>query len=401
MLEMRVTRTFQESWPELVSAFLKLGAIAYGGGMLGVMHAEIATKRQWLTDARYLEGVAVVNMLPGPPAVQLAIFIGYQRCGLAGGIVAGLCFMLPAFFILLGLTLLYTQYGDVRMVQDALHGIAAVVLGIFAAAVYRLGRSSIDGLREVLIALAAAALVGSTPVSVATVLLLGACAGIASHHSRSIGLIAMAAVGLLSMCLYFLPAMIGGHADASLAAPSPASPSLAQLAAFFLKASALTFGGGLTILAFVQEHVVNRMQWLTEREFLDGLALGQLTPGPVLMIAAYVGYRLYGLTGSIVSALCIFAPAFLLLLPIMPVWERFKDLLWLRAAMRGIAPAVIGCLIVTLGQLLPHAATDASAWLLLLGATVALMRWRIAPLPLILAAGVLSVLVRGYSGTTV
>jgi len=392
-----VSSSSRERWKELVAVFLKLGLISYGGAaMMGIMHAEVAGRRKWLTDARYLEGMAVVNMLPGPPAVQLAIFVGYQRCGLAGGIVAGLCFTLPAFFILLALTLLYTRYGALGMVRDALHGIGAVVLGVFAAALYRLSRSGMNSVRQVLIALAAAALVAGTPAGVAAVLFLGASAGIASYHSRSIGLIAAAAVSLIGVCAYFLPPIIGGYADASIAAASPANPSLAQLAAFFLKASALTFGGGMTILAFVQEHVVNRMQWLTEREFLDGLALGQLTPGPILMIAAYVGYRLNGLAGSILSALCIFAPAFLLLLPIMPVWERFKDLLWIKAAMRGIAPAVIGCLVITLGQLLPHAAPNTFAQLVLLATACALIRWRIGPLPLIVAAGALSILVRSY-----
>ena len=394
---MHMSRTFPECWTELVTVFLKLGLISYGGAaMMGIMHAEVADKRKWLSDARYLEGMAVVNMLPGPPAVQLAIFVGYQRCGLAGGIAAGLCFMLPAFFILLALTLLYTRYGALGIVSDALHGIGAAVLGVFAAALYRLGRSNLNNTRQVLIAVAAAILVATTPAGVATVLFLGACAGIASYHSRYIGLIAAAAVGSMSLCAHFLPGIIAGYTDASIAAASPASPSLAQLAMFFLKASALTFGGGMTILAFVQEHVVNRMQWLTEREFLDGLALGQLTPGPILMIAAYVGYRLNGLVGSIVSALCIFAPAFLLLLPIMPVWERFKDLLWIKAAMRGIAPAVIGCLVITLGQLLPHAAPNTFAQLVLLATAFALIRWRIGPLPLIVAAGVLSIVVRGY-----
>jgi len=394
---MHVSRTFPECWTELVTVFLKLGLISYGGAaMMGIMHAEVTDKRKWLSDARYLEGMAVVNMLPGPPAVQLAIFVGYQRCGLAGGIAAGLCFMLPAFFILLALTLLYTRYGALGIVSDALHGIGAAVLGVFAAALYRLGRSNLNNTRQVLIAVAAAILVATTPAGVATVLFLGACAGITSYHSRYIGLIAAAAVGSMSLCAHFLPDIIAGYTVGSIAAASPASPSLAQLAAFFLKASALTFGGGMTILAFVQEHVVNRMQWLTEREFLDGLALGQLTPGPILMIAAYVGYRLNGLVGSIVSALCIFAPAFLLLLPVMPVWERFKDLLWIKAAMRGIAPAVIGCLVITLGQLLPHAAPNTFAQLVLLATAFALIRWRTGPLPLIVAAGVLSIVVRGY-----
>jgi chromate transporter len=380
-------------WRELAAVFLKLGAISYGGGaMMGIMYAEIAQKRGWLSNERYLEGVALVNMLPGPPAVQLAIFIGYERAGWRGGMLSGMCFMLPAFFILLGLTLLYSEYGSVAAVRDALHGIGAVVLGIFAAAVYRLGRSALTGAVPIGNALAAAILMSMTPVGIATLLLLAGCAGVALYDSRLHGLAAgIAILGVFAMTRFMplftfeaIPAAMAGVANAS-------APSLLQLALFFLKVSALTFGGGLVILAFVQQHVVSEMQWLTAREFVDGLALGQLTPGPTLMIAAYVGYKVAGVIGAIVSALCIFAPAFFLLLPLLPVLQRLEDRRWIKAAMRGITPAVIGCLAVTLVQLLPHAAPDTFGIVLLAAAVLASVLWRVAPLPLIVAAGVLGI----------
>lgn len=380
-------------WRELAAVFLKLGAISYGGGaMMGIMYAEIAQKRGWLSNERYLEGVALVNMLPGPPAVQLAIFIGYERAGWRGGMLSGMCFMLPAFFILLGLTLLYSEYGSVAAVRDALHGIGAVVLGIFAAAVYRLGRSALTGAVPIGNALAAAILMSMTPVGIATLLLLAGCAGVALYDSRVHGLAAgIAILGVFAMTRFMplftfeaIPAAMAGVANAS-------APSLLQLALFFLKVSALTFGGGLVILAFVQQHVVSEMQWLTAREFVDGLALGQLTPGPTLMIAAYVGYKVAGVIGAIVSALCIFAPAFFLLLPLLPVLQRLEDRRWIKAAMRGITPAVIGCLAVTLVQLLPHAAPDTFGIVLLAAAVLASVLWRVAPLPLIVAAGVLGI----------
>ena len=117
---------FRSRWKELAAAFLKLGVLSYGGAaMMGIMHAEIVERRQWLDDARYLQGVALVSTLPGPPAVQLAVFIGYERAGMLGGLTTGLCFMLPAFFILLGLTLAYSTYGSLSAVRDALHGIGA------------------------------------------------------------------------------------------------------------------------------------------------------------------------------------------------------------------------------------------------------------------------------------
>src|SRR5688572_24683295 len=114
--------SFRARWAELAALFLKLGAVSYGGGaIMGIMYAEVVDRLKWLSDARYLEGVALVNMLPGPPAVQLAIYVGYSRAGLAGGTLAGFCFMLPAFFILLGLTLLYSRYGEIGFVRDALY----------------------------------------------------------------------------------------------------------------------------------------------------------------------------------------------------------------------------------------------------------------------------------------
>jgi chromate transporter len=295
--------------------------------------------------------------------------------------------MLPAFFILLGLTLLYSAYGSVPFVQDALHGVGAAVVAIYAATVYRMGRSTLKGAGELAIAVAAGIVVAATPLGMATALLLAACAGLALYASRIRGLAAAAVVGALVAAFYLaqpFAAMSPAHGGTSAGA---AAPSLWALGAFFLKVSALTFGGGIAIIAFVQEDVVMRMGWLTSREFLDGLALGQLTPGPVLMIAAYVGYKLAGLAGALVGAACIFAPAFFLMLPLMPFLERFEHVAWIKAAMRGIVPAVIGCLVVTLAQLLPHGVPDAFAAIIAAAVLVAAMVRRMSPLPLVLAAG--------------
>jgi len=171
-------------------------------------------------------------------------------------------------------------------------------------------------------------------------------------------------------------------------------PPLWQLGLFFFQTGALTFGGGITVLAFLQEQVVNQLHWLTPREFLDGLALGQLTPGPILMLAAYVGYKTSGIAGAAVSAVAIFLPAFVVMLSLMPVLSRFKHLLWIKAAMKGISAAVIGCLAVALAQLLPHAAPDIFALVLFVSAAGALLLWRLGPLPPLLAGGVLGVIGR-------
>lgn len=384
---------FQERWKELAAVFLKLGALSYGGSaMLGIMQAEIAERRQWLSNERYLDGVGLVNMLPGPPAVQLAIFIGHERCGWRGGILAGVCFMLPAFLILLGLTLIYSTYGALALLQGALHGMGSVVLAIFAAAVYRLGRTALQRPAQIVIAVAAALLAATTAVGIATLLLLAACAGVALYHSRLQGLAAtLVVVGLAALSHLFFPLTDVTITHGVIASQEGIRPSLLQLAGIFLKIGALTFGGGIAMLALVQEQVVHQMHWLTSREFLDGLSLGQLTPGPTLMIAAFVGYKVAGTTGAAVSAVAMFLPAFILMLALLPVLERFRHLHWIKPAMSGVSAAVIGCLIVTLLQLLPHAAPDTVSRAVLFIVSIVLCRWRLPPLPLIVAAALIGI----------
>src|SRR5688572_16560244 len=214
---------------EVARAFLKIGALSYGGpAMMGIMQAEFQEKREWLSKERFLEGLALVNMLPGPTAVMLGIFIGHERAGWRGGIVAGLCFALPAFLILLALTLAYATYGSLGVVRDAFHGIGPVVLALFAVAVYRLGRNALKGAAQIAVALGAALLVAVTPLGIATVLLLAACAGVTLYHSRKRGIAAAAIVCLLVGAMHVFATGTIAPADTA-----PAQPTLMQLAIFF------------------------------------------------------------------------------------------------------------------------------------------------------------------------
>jgi chromate transporter len=375
---------------EIAGTFLKLGALSYGGpAILGIMQTEIQEKRGWMSSERFLEGLALVNMLPGPVATQLGIFIGYDRGGWRGGVLAGLCFMLPAFLILVSLTLLYSAYGTLGIVREAFYGIGPVVLGIFVVAVWRLGKGSLKSGTQISIALASAATVAFAPIGIATTLLLAACAGVAIYHSRVWGL---GAFTFVVLCAVLSGVLSAGTATGAL---TPASaPGLGELAVFFLKVGALTFGGGITVLAFVQEQVVNQLHWLTAHEFLDGLALGQLTPGPIVMLAAYVGYKAAGLGGAAISACAIFLPAFVVMLSILPALNRFKNVHWIKAAMKGAAPAVVGVLAVSLSKLVPYAAPDAFALVVLSVTVGAMMLWRVGPLPLILCGALAGIATR-------
>ena len=367
---------------DLARAFLKLGAMSYGGpAIMGIMQAELQEKRGWVSKEKFLEGLALVNMLPGPGATQLGIFVGYELAGWLGGLVAGLCFILPAFFIMLALALLYSSYGAMPEMRGAFYGLGPVVLGIFIVAVYRLGRNALKGTVQVLLALTAAAAVAWSPLGIATILLLAGCAGVALYHSKRQGTIAAAAVLGLFTALH---AAYGLHEAVTDAVAAPAAQGLWDIGTFFFKVGAFTFGGGLTMLAFVQDQVVNQLNWLTPQEFLDGLALGQLTPGPILMLAAYVGYKVAGLAGATVGGIAIFLPSFMLMLSVMPVLGRLRHLLWIKAAMRGIGAAAIGAIGVSLLQMAPYAAPDAFAVFLLALTVAAMLAWRAGPLPLML-----------------
>jgi chromate transporter len=148
------------------------------------------------------------------------------------------------------------------------------------------------------------------------------------------------------------------------------------------------------MLAFIQDQVVGHYQWLTAREFIDGLALGQFTPGPILMVSAYVGYKLAGLSGAVVCAAAIFAPSFVLMLSVLPAFERIRGVAWMRAAMRGVGPAVIGVLAVSLIRMSPHALPDVTAMVVLVATVTAMLAWRVSSIRLMVAGAVLGAVLR-------
>lgn len=379
---------------EIALAFLKLGTTAYGGpAIMGIMQAELQEKRQWVSKQRFVEGLSLVNMLPGAAATQLGIFLGYSRGGWWGGLLAGLCFVLPAFFIMLALTATYGFLGATPLMKGALYGLGPVVLAIFVVAVYRLGRSAAATVPQFLVALAAALAAALTPLGMVPILGLAGAVGLALFHSRKAGAIAIGVLLGLIATAYLAPwsasklaVFLGSGGDTGWPA------DLLGIGSFFLMVGALSFGGGLTLIAFIQDQVVTQYQWLTHREFIDGLALGQFTPGPILMVAAYVGYKLQGIAGAAVAAGAIFLPAFVLMLSLLPAFERARQLVWTKAAMKGIGPAVIGVLAISLLQMAPHAVPDAPAMVLFAGGLAVLLAWRVGAIKMMVLGASLGIL---------
>jgi chromate transporter len=383
---------FAGRWKDIASSFLRLGATSYGGpAIMGIMQTELQQKRRWVSKERFVEGLSVVNMLPGATATQLGIFLGYARGGWWGGLLGGLCFVLPGFFIMLLLTIAYASLGVSPIVRGALYGLGPVVLGIFGVAVYRLGRSAASTVPQAVIAVLAAAVSIGTPLGIAAILVLAGSAGLLLFHSRRPAMVlAVSSIAILAVmsATRWSPSIL-----TSAGAPGiPNAQSLVDVGMYFFKVGAFTVGGGLTMIAFIQDQVVGQFHWLTPREFIDGLALGQFTPGPVLMLAAYVGYKVAGIAGATVAATAAFLPSFILMLAILPALDRVRTLAWTRAVMKGMGPAVIGVLAVSLFRLAPYALPDPFAIAILVVTVIALVVGGIGPFKVIIAGAILGVL---------
>ena len=364
------------TWKEIATSFLKIGTTAYGGpAIMGVMQAEIQERRQWTSKPRFLEGLGLVNVLPGATMVQLAIFLGYERAGWWGGLLAGLCFTAPAFVVMLVLDAAYATFGVSPLLRGALYGLGPVVLAIFVSAVFRLGKSALRSRTHALIAAGAAVAALQSPLGAAAILILAGGVGVLLFYSRRAGVVVLSTLTLAIALVRLVPWSL-------LAVPATATggPSLGGVAAVFTGLGAFTFGGGLSIIALMQEQVVDRLHWLTPREFVDGLALGQLTPGPIIMVAAYVGYKTLGMTGAAVAAAASFVPSFVMMLALLPLFDRVRNLAWARAVIQGIVPGVVGVMAVALVRMAPYAAPDAPAIAVLVVTAAALVVWRLAPL---------------------
>ncbi|MBI3563520.1 MAG: chromate efflux transporter [Gammaproteobacteria bacterium] len=375
----------QQHWREITGVFLKLGALSYGGpAIMGMMQTELQEKRGWLSKEGFMEGLALVNMLPGAGATQLGIFLGFIRGGWWGGLLAGLCFVLPAFLIMFGLTWAYSRYGALPSMRGVFYGLTSIVVGIFSVAVWRLGKAAIRDRKQSIFALASALLLALTPVNLVPILLLAGALGIVFYGTRRWGVIAT----VLILIGYGIVHWSGMGSVTTTSNPSQAA-NLGGIAIFFFKVGAFSFGGGLSMLAFMQEQVVNQLHWLTQQQFLDGLALGQLTPGPILMVAAFVGYQKASLVGALAAALAIFLPSFVLMLAVLPVYEPIKRVVWMKAALKGISPAVIGMIAIAMIQMLPKTVVDWPSGILFI-TTIGLLYIRYSsPLPLMLAGGLI------------
>lgn len=373
---MQATQT--ESLGEVIRLFLRLGFTAFGGpaAHIAMMHDEVVTRRRWMTEQHFLDLVGATNLIPGPNSTEMAIHIGYERAGWRGLIAAGLCFIMPAAFIVLALAWAYVEYGNTPQGDALMYGIKPVIIAIVVQALYRLVPTALKGhlLAAVGVGALAAYLLG---VNELIVLFGGALLVVAIQALRRFPQGAAILIPLVGLPRWLPQTM----------AESPIS--LDRIFLIFLKVGALLYGSGYVLLAFLRNDLVLNYGWLTDQQLLDAVAIGQFTPGPVFTTATFIGYLLAGIPGAIVATVGIFLPSFgfvALLARMMPYIRKSP---WTAAFLDGVNVAALGLMAGVTWQLGRAALIDLPTILLAVVATVLLFRFKINSAWLVLAGGII------------
>ena len=366
---------------ELARLFLKLGAIGFGGPQahIAMINDEAVEQRGWLSSDEFSDGLAICEMLPGPASTQMGIYAGYVYGGWLGALVAGLAFITPAFFIVVGLSWVYFQFQQLPQLLALFFGLSPVMIAIILGFCYKLGRKSIQTWVGVAIAVMAFLVSAFSDLSTPVLFLLAGLLGIGLYGPKGLRLNSFMPLGLWAMAQ---PSFWGTERITTYGWP---------LFIFFLKVGTLIFGGGLVIIPLLEFEVVERLGWLSTTDFINGVAIGQLSPGPVVLTAAFVGYKMAGFLGAFVSAVGIFTPSFLFIMLAAPVLVRLRKNPWVQAFLRGIKPAVVGAIMaaaVPLGQTTFGQATwslSVLAVVVAISSLIAIIRFRITAWKLILA----------------
>jgi len=376
------------SLAEVAIFFVRLGLTAFGGpaAHIALMRREAVERRQWLSDTHFIDLVGVTTMLPGPSSTELALSLGYVRAGWSGLLMAGVCFISPAVLSVLALAWAYMTYGSLPQVGWLFYGIQPVVVAIIAQALWNLGGTIFKsmqaaGMAAVLFALY---LLGVNIL----VLLFGGAALFALLRPgfwRWLRARKVRGPGIHSLCGACLPALLPLKALTPLVALAAVTPfSLVLLFLLFLKMGAIVYGSGYTLLAFLHTDLVQNLHWLSDKQLLDAVSIGQLTPGPVFSTATFLGYILGGWPGALLATLGIFCPSFFFILLIHPLATRLRQHAWSGALLDGANVAALALMAGVLLQIGQRALIDPGTWLLALLAFVLLLRLKMNALWLIL-----------------
>jgi len=365
---------------QLALYFLKLGTVGFGGpvALVGYMYRDLVESRHWIGEEDYKEGLTLAQLMPGPLAAQLAMYLGYVHYRIVGATVAGIAFVLPSFLMVVAIGWTYLHYGGLPWMQAAFYGVGAAVIGIIAISAYKLTTKNIgkDKLLWAIYLVTAVFTVWTQSESVW--LFLGG--------------------GLLVWLVRAPPKRwFGKSAAPGLVALTPHGPStcavatsldwtlLAQLGAFFTKAGAFVFGSGLAIVPFLYGGVVHDHQWLTERQFVDAVAVAMITPGPVVITVGFIGYLIAGLPGAVVAALGTFLPCYLFTVMPAPYFKKYGKRAALLAFIGGVTAAAIGAITGAAIVLAERSIVDVPTALLALVTVLVIWKLKRLPEPVIVA----------------
>jgi chromate transporter len=357
----------------------RLGLLGFGGpvALVGQMEREMVGERKWLTKEEMREGIAVCQSLPGPLAIQVGIWISYIRGGFWGAWAGGWAFILPNFVIVTVLASLYVHFGGLSLVTAIFYGVSPSVIALILHSCYRLAKLGMeDWLQWVL---AAGAFIVTVAVQGEVALLFIGCGIVGLLHYGTL-LRGRKATSTTSFMIA-VPLV-------AAATPGTLGAMLGKLFVFFLKAGSLTFGSGLVIVPFLEKGLVQQTGWLSEREFLVAVAMGMISPGPVVITATFVGYLVAGFWGAVVATIGIFLPSFLLILIVAPILVRYRSNPNVQGFIKGAYAAAIGTILgacVLLGKI---AIGDWLTALVALASLVVLFRWKVSN-PILVGAAAL------------
>jgi chromate transporter len=321
----------------LVRYFAKLGSWGFGGpiALAGYMHRDLVEDRRWYSEEEYQQGLAVAQTMPGPLAAQLAMWLGYLERGSVGALAVTVPFVVPPFLIVTVVAIFYAKYQGLPWVEDIFYGVGPAVIAIIAIAAYKLGRST--NKREPMLWAIALVLCLATAISGAEIVWLFLLAGVFGAVYYGGGLPRLRGRLPSLVPLQFL-ASVNGFAWTGSGA------ELATMALFFIKAGAFTFGSGLAIVPFLQEGLVDNHHWLTQQQFTDAVAMGLISPGPVVIMATFAGYLVYGVVGAVVATLAVFLPVYLFVVVPGGWFRRHEKHPRLQGFVKGATAAAVGAI---------------------------------------------------------
>ena len=362
-----IAKMARPSTIDLLKYFLYLGSLGFGGpvALVGYMQRDLVEGRKWFTKDEYMKALALSQLAPGPLAAQLAICLGFIHSRIRGATLVALAFVLPSFVMTVAISWLYVRFGGLSWMQAAFYGVGATVIGIITIAAYKLAKLTVS------------------KDKLQWVIFIGMAVVTAWTESEILSLFLLC--GVVTLVAQAPPTWLKRPASACFMVV--ASPDLLlQITWFFAKAGAFVFGSGLAIVPFLHAGVVQEYGWLTDKQFLDAVAVAMLTPGPIVITVAFIGYLVASFPGAVAAAIGVFLPVYLFVVIPFPWFDRFSDNAKVKGFVAGVTAAASGTIAGACFVLARRAIIDLPT--LLIGITALGVAWRFKiPEPVLIAAG--------------